>query len=71
MIKWCGDPIVITMIKKWLQVIWYEQRQPYPPPTYVPMYLCTIYLPIHLHLPPTLNPPIYLPTTYLPICLSI
>jgi hypothetical protein len=23
------------MIKKWLQVIWYEHKQPYPPPTYV------------------------------------
>jgi len=37
MTKWHGCLIVITMIKKWLQVIWYEHRQSYPntPPTYV------------------------------------
>jgi hypothetical protein len=53
MTKWCGHPIVITMIKKWLQVIWYEHKQPYPLPTYLPTY-------------PTMHPLTYLPITYPP-----
>jgi hypothetical protein len=36
MTKWHGCPIVITMIKKWLQIIWYEHKQTYPPTTYLP-----------------------------------
>ncbi len=56
MTKWHGHPIGITMIKKWLQVIWYEHRQPYPSPTYI-----LTYLPTH----PSINLPIYL-TTKLP-----
>jgi hypothetical protein len=64
MTKWHGCSIVMTMIKNWLQIIWYEHKQPYPhpPPTYVPTYL-----PTH---PPTyplsMHPPTYLPTTHLP-----
>jgi hypothetical protein len=50
MTKWHGSPIVITMIFKWLKVIWYEHRQPYPPPTYISTYLFT-------------HPPIYQPTS--------
>jgi hypothetical protein len=80
MTKWRGHPIVIIIIKKWLQVIWYEHRQPYPltylctylftyPPTHAPTHLPT-YPPMH----PTTHPPIgtYPPThllhqpTYLP-----
>jgi hypothetical protein len=67
--KWCGHPIIISMFKKWLQVIWYEHRQSYPPTnlytylfTYPPNYLLTN-LP-HMH-PPT-HPPTYYPFTYLP-----
>jgi hypothetical protein len=65
MIKWCGYPIVFTMIKKWPQVIWYEHRPPHLPMylfIYLPTHLPT-YLPIHL-----LNYPLtHLPTfsTYL------
>jgi len=36
MTKWHGCPIVITMIKIWLEIIWYEHKQTYPPPTYLP-----------------------------------
>jgi len=38
MTKWCGHPIVTTMIKKWLKVILYEHTQPYAPPIFVPMW---------------------------------
>ncbi len=41
MTKWRGHPIVITMIKNWLPIIWYKHRQPYPPLTHVPIYLPT------------------------------
>jgi hypothetical protein len=44
MTKWCGHPIVITMIKKWLQVIWYAHQQPYPPPIYLSTHLFMYYL---------------------------
>ncbi len=59
----CGSPIVVIMIKKWLQVIWYEHKQPCPPlPTYLP-----IYLPIHLPIyPPPTHPFPYLPTIHPP-----
>jgi hypothetical protein len=71
--NWYGHPIDITTIKKSLQVIWYEHRQPYPPPTYLPNKPSTyqsIYLPTH---PPTYllmdhlngNPPTHDPPTYL------
>ncbi len=50
MTKWCGSPIVIAMIFKGLKVIYYEHRQPYPPPAYIPTYLFT-------------HPPIYQPTS--------
>jgi hypothetical protein len=74
MTKWHGCPIVITMIKKWLQVIWHAHRDSYPqsPPTYVPTYLLThppTYLPTN---PPTYllaylhtHPPTYPPTIHL------
>jgi hypothetical protein len=68
MTKWCGCPIVITMIKKWLQVIWYEHRQPYPHPTYLCTYLFT-YPPTHLSTYLIPYPPNHLPITYLPIYL--
>ncbi len=51
-------------VKKWLQVIWYEHKQPYPP-TYLPTYLPN-HQPTHA---PTYLLPICLPTrtcTYLP-----
>jgi len=35
MTKWYGCPIILTMIKNWLQIIWYELKQTYPPPTYL------------------------------------
>jgi len=66
MTKWCWCSIIITMINKWLEVIWYEHKQAYPPPptpTYLPTYL-PIYLPTH----PIINLLAYLPTkppTYL------
>ncbi len=56
----------LQMINKWLEVIWYEHKQAYPPPptpTYLPTYL-PIYLPTH----PIINLLAYLPTkppTYL------
>jgi len=53
MTKWCGHPIVITMIKKLLEVIWYEHKQPYPPPTYLSTHLLMYYL---LTYPPTYIP---------------
>jgi len=77
MTKWCGHPIIIIMIKKSLEVIWYEHKKPYPPPppTYIPTYL-PMCPPTH---PPTsstyqlayppfifyLLQPAYLPTSYL------
>jgi len=73
MTKWHGHPIIITMLRKWLQVIWYEHKQPYRPTnlcTYLFTYLPThppthrlIYLPTH---PPTyfINLHVYLPTFY-------
>jgi hypothetical protein len=73
MAKWHEHPIVITMIKKWFEVIWYEHRQPYTPPTY---HLFITYLPIYLptyastHLPT--YPLIHIPTspTYLSFPIS-
>jgi hypothetical protein len=80
MTKWRGSPIVITMIFKWLKFIWYEHKQPYPPPTYIPTYLFT-YPPTYVVIyylfvyPPT-HPPTYLSThsliylpTHSPTCL--
>jgi len=78
--KWCGCSIVITMIKKWLEIIWYEHKQPYPPthlfinliysPNNRPTYCLSTYLftypPMH---PPTYLLPIHLhtnPPTHLP-----
>ncbi len=67
MTKWCGHPIIITMLRKWLQVIWYEHRQPYPPTnlctylfTYPPTHPTTYYLTSHTHTHPRW--PTYLPT---------
>jgi len=63
MTKWCWCPIIITMINKWLQFIWYEHKQ-VDPPTYLPTYIPT-YLPTH----PPINQPSCLlihQTTYLP-----
>jgi hypothetical protein len=66
MTKWCGHPIVITMIKKWLQVIWYDHIQTYSHlPTNLPTYLPThqpTYLPTNILLPISYN----LSTSYLP-----
>jgi len=75
MTKWHGHSIVITMIKRWLQVIWYEHRQPYPPPhlfmyppnylppTHPPTYLLTYLNTHHLNANPLAHdPPTYLPT---------
>jgi len=82
MTKWHGHPIIITMLRKWLQVIWYEHKQPYRP-TNLCTYLFT-YLPTHPpnyllfnfpHTHPPTHPSTYLPThspTYLfhqPTCL--
>jgi hypothetical protein len=69
MTKWCECLINITMIKKWLQWIWYEHKQTYSPPTYIPTYLPThppTYFHTHssTHLPFTTYPLIYL-LTYL------
>jgi hypothetical protein len=66
MTKWHGHPIVITMIKTWLQVIWYKHRQPYPLhlPMYLPIYPST-HPPTYLTTYPTAHPPTYLPTTHL------
>jgi len=76
MIKWHGCPIVIRLIKKWLQVIWYEHRQSYPNPplTYYPLTSLPTYLPTHpLTYLPTF-PPTCLPThtwpTYFPTYLT-
>jgi hypothetical protein len=69
MTKWHGCPIVITMIKKWLQIIWYEHRQSYAnlPTTYVHTYLFIhppIYQPTYLLTHQT-KPPTYHLVTYL------
>jgi hypothetical protein len=69
MTKWCGHPIVITMIKKWLQVIWYEHKQPYPPPTYLSTHLFMYYLltyPTYLLTLPCTHRPTYLLLIHLP-----
>jgi hypothetical protein len=60
--KWHGCPIVITMTKKLLQVIWYEHKQIYPPLctylfTYPPTYHLSTYLFTY--------PPTYHLSTYL------
>jgi hypothetical protein len=72
MTKWHGCLIVITMTKKWLQVIWYEHKQP-SPALHLPMYL-PIYIPTHpsINLPtclPTKPPTYHLPNPYLLIYL--
>jgi hypothetical protein len=69
MTKWHEHPIVITMIKKWFEVVWYEHKQPHTPPTYVPTYWPT-YPPTHLstyllNYLPTKPPTYHLFITYL------
>jgi hypothetical protein len=81
MTKWCWCPIIITMVNNWLQVIWYERKQAYPP-TYLPTHIPT-YLPTHspnnrptclfthqtTYLPPICHQPTYLLPTHTPTCL--
>jgi hypothetical protein len=64
MTKWNECLIIITIIKKWLQVIWYEHRQPYP--THPPFIYIPTYLPIHPPIYQSIFLPTHLPTTYLP-----
>jgi hypothetical protein len=63
MTKWRGHPIVIIIIKKWLQAIWYEHRQPYPL-TYLCTYMST-YPPTHMLTYLLIYPPNHLFNTYL------
>jgi len=71
MTNWHGCLIIITMIKKWLLVIWYEHKQTYQPtclPTYLPMHPSTyqpIYFPTHQPTYLPTHPPTYLPKPYL------
>jgi hypothetical protein len=65
MTKWHGRSIVITTIKKWLQVIWYEHRQPYTTP-HLFMYHLKLYPPTHLSTYLLSYPPNHLPITYPP-----